>query len=93
MAQRDDLDRLSTAELHDRATGLARERFDVRFLWELLRSVPAAEASVGHLDYAEQDVTRLSGLLTDVAGVRDGAIAEALRPMYLDYLVEHEPSA
>ena len=89
MATRDELDELSSAELHDRAMRLARERLDARYLWELLRAIPSAEASLGNLDYAEEDVSRISGLLTDLAGVRDGPIADALRPMYLDYLVEH----
>lgn len=89
MADRDELEELSTAELHDRAVELAKERRDLRFLWELLRAIPSAEASAGHLDYAEQDVSRISGLLTDLAGVREGEIADALRPMYLDYLEQH----
>lgn len=89
MAERAELEGLPTAELYDRAVELAKRRHDVRFLWELLRAIPSAEASIGHLDYAEEDVSRVSGLLTDLAGVREGAIAEALRPMYLDYLERH----
>lgn len=87
--ERDELEKLSSAELHDRAVELAKRRHDVRFLWELLRAIPSAEASIGNLDYAEEDVSRISGLLTDLAGVREGEIAEALRPMYLDYLETH----
>lgn len=87
--ERDELEKLSSAELHDRAVELAKRRHDVRFLWELLRAIPSAEASIGHLDYAEEDVSRISGLLTDLAGVREGEIAGALRPMYLDYLETH----
>lgn len=90
MASREELDELPSAELHDRAVELARKRHDLKFLWDLLRSIPSAEASIGHLDYAEEDVSRISGLLTDLAGVRDGPIADALRPMYLSYLEEHE---
>lgn len=88
--ERDELEKLSSAELHDRAVELAKRRHDVRFLWELLRAIPSAEASIGHLDYAEEDVSRISGLLTDLAGVREGEIARALRPMYLDYLETHD---
>jgi hypothetical protein len=89
MASRDELDQLPSAELHDRAVELARERHDLRFLWDLLKSIPSAEASIGNLDYAEEDVSHISGLLTDFAGVREGPIADALRPMYLSYLEEH----
>ena len=89
MAQRAELEDLSSAELHDRAVKLAKRRHDVRFLWELLRAIPSAEASIGHLDYAEADISRISGLLTDLAGARDGEVAAALRPMYLDYLERH----
>lgn len=88
--ERDELEKLPSAELHDRAVELAKRRHDVRFLWELLRAIPSAEASIGHLDYAEEDVSRISGLLTDLAGVREGEIADALRPMYLDYLETHD---
>ena len=56
MATRDELDRLSSRELHDRAVRRALHHLDVEFLWELLRAIPAAEA---------------------------------LRPLYLDYLVKH----
>lgn len=90
MAQRDELERLSSAELHDRAVDLAKQRYDVKFLWELLRAIPSAEASIGHLDHAEADVSRISGLLTDLGAARDGEIADALRPMYLDYLDQHD---
>lgn len=85
----DDLDAVSARELHDRAIRLAVHRHDPHFLWQVLRSVPAAEAASGHVDYAEQDVSHLSALLTDLIGAGGGEAAEALRPMYLDYLREH----
>jgi hypothetical protein len=62
---------------------------DVEFLWELLRAIPAAEASEGHANEAGRDITHLSVLLDDAVGSGEGDVAEALRPLYLDYLVKH----
>ena len=67
----------------------ALRHVDVEFLWELLRAIPAAEASEGHADEAGRDVTHLSVLLDDAVGSGDTDVAEALRPLYLDYLVKH----
>ena len=86
---RDELDELSSRELHDLAVRRALRHVDVEFLWELLRAIPAAEASEGHADEAGRDVTHLSVLLDDAVGSGDSDVAEALRPLYLDYLVKH----
>jgi hypothetical protein len=87
---RDELERLSSKELHDRAVSHAVGHGDVKFLWTLIKSVPAAEAAAGHMDEARSDVVSLSSLLTDVvhAGEED-AVADALRPLYIDYLEQH----
>jgi hypothetical protein len=86
---RDELDALSSRELHDLAVRRALRHVDVEFLWELLRAIPAAEASEGHADEAGRDITHLSVLLDDAVGSGDTDVAEALRPLYLDYLVKH----
>ena len=86
---RDELDALSSRELHDLAVRRALRHVVVEFLWELLRAIPAAEASEGHADEAGRDVTHLSVLLDDAVGSGDSDVAEALRPLYLDYLVKH----
>jgi hypothetical protein len=86
---RDELDALSSRELHDLAVRRALHHVDVEFLWELLRAIPAAEASEGHADEAGRDVTHLSVLLDDAVGAGDGDVAEALRPLYLDYMIKH----
>ena len=86
---RDELDALSSRELHDLAVRRALRHVDVEFLWELLRAIPAAEASEGHANEAGRDVTHLSVLRDDAVGSGDGDVAEALRPLYLDYLVKH----
>ena len=89
MSTREELDALSSRELHDLAVRRALHHLDVEFLWELLRAIPAAEASEGHADEAGRDVTHLSVLLDDAVGSGEGDVAEALRPLYIDYLVKH----
>jgi hypothetical protein len=87
---RDELDALSSRELHDRAVRRALHHADVAFLWELLRAIPAAEASEGHDSEAGRDITKVTSLLDDAIDSGEGDLAEALRPLYLDYLVKHE---
>ena len=89
MATLEELDKLSSRELHDRAVRRAVHHLDVEFLWELLRAIPAAEASEGHDNEAGRDVTHLSVLLDDAIDSGEGELADALRPLYLDYLVKH----
>ena len=89
MATREELDKLSSRELHDLAVRRALKHVDVEFFWELLRAIPAAEASEGHDAEAGRDVTHLSVLLDDAIDSGKGDLAEALRPLYLDYLVRH----
>ena len=89
MATREELDKLSSRELHDLAVRRALKHVDVEFFWELLRAIPAAEASEGHDAEAGRDVTHLSVLLDDAIGSGEGDRAEALRPLYLDYLEKH----
>jgi hypothetical protein len=85
----DDLDGLSSAELHDLAVRRARRHLDVKFLWELMQVLPAAEASAGEMDEADADVQRMSAHLDDVTDSGRGQVAEMLRPFYLDYLRRH----
>ncbi len=90
MTTRDELDALSSRELHDRAVRRALHHADVAFLWELLRAIPAAEASEGHDSEAGRDITKVTSLLDDAIDSGEGDLAEALRPLYLDYLVKHD---
>jgi hypothetical protein len=85
----DALDALSSKELHDMAVRRARHHLDVKFFWELIRTVPAAEAAAGELDELENDMQHLSGHLDDVTEAGEGELAELLRPFYLDYLRRH----
>ena len=92
MPSREELANLSSKELHDRAVSLAEHRLDVGFLWGLLKAIPAAQAAAGHLEEAEADVAvaDLVPLLHDFTHSGEGDLAEALRPMYIDYLDKHE---
>ena len=86
---REELDGLSSRELHDRAMRRALHHADVEFLWELLRAIPAAEAAEGHTDESGRDISKVSALLSDAIDSGDTDIADALRPLYEDYLIKH----
>ena len=89
MGTPDDLDALSSRELHDLAVRRALHHADVEFLWELLRAIPAAEASEGHDIEAGRDITKVTALIADAIDSGEGDLADALRPLYLDYLTKH----
>ena len=89
MATPDELDKLSSRELHDLAVRRAVRHVDVEFLWELLRAIPAAEASEGHDIEAGRDITKVTALIADAIDSGEGDLAEALRPLYIDYLTKH----
>jgi hypothetical protein len=83
------LQALSTQELHDRAVHRAEKHMDVKFFWTLLEAIPAAEAVSGNVGEAEFDVRSARGQVKDALHSGDGALAEALRPLFLDYLRAH----
>jgi hypothetical protein len=88
---REDLEELTSKELHDRAVKLAEHRLDLVFLWRLIKAIPVAEAASGHLDKARADigVADLIPLLYDYEHAGEGDLGDALRPMYIDYLLKH----
>jgi len=86
---RDELEALSSRELHDLAVRRALRHVDVEFLWELLRAIPAAEASEGNSIEAGRDITKVTVLISDAINSGQGEVAEALRPLYIDYLAKH----
>lgn len=87
---RSELEALSSNDLHDKAVGHAVRHLNVSFLWDLVRAVPAAEASAGHLNEAKSDVVSLTALLTDVLNSgNEQEVTDALRPLYIDYLEKH----
>jgi hypothetical protein len=90
MTTREELEALSSAELHDRAMGLAKHRLDVGFLWDLLKMIPEARAAAGDEARSETDIMRPLALLNDFFDADEGRLADALRPLYLEYLEKHE---
>ena len=89
MTTRDELEALSSRELHDLAVRRALHHVDVEFLWDLVRAIPAAEASEGNPIEAGRDITKVTSLIADAIDSGQGELAEALRPLYIDYLVKH----
>jgi hypothetical protein len=89
MTRRDELDALSSSELHDRAVHLAVRHLDVGFLWEVLRELPASEAARGRAGMAAADVTQVSAMISEALASGESENADALRPLYLDYLEKH----
>jgi hypothetical protein len=85
----DDLDKLSTRELHDRAIRHAERHLDVKFFWSLLELIPAAEAASGDPGEADFDMQFSKGLISDALHSGDGELGEALRPVFIDYLRKH----
>jgi hypothetical protein len=84
---RDELEGLSSKELHDRAVQTAKRDADVGFLWDLIKFVPPARAAAGEIPAAEVDIMSLSALLEDFVHTDEGKFADALRPLYIEYLV------
>ena len=87
--QQDDLDRLSAKELHDLAVRHARRHLNVKFFWQLMEVLPAAEAAAGDTGEMASDIDHMSAHLDDVTESGKGQTAELLRPFYLDYLRNH----
>jgi hypothetical protein len=96
MADPDPLEQLPSEQLHDMAVQHARRHLDVRFFWDLLKVLPAAEAAAGDWEDAEADIQRLGAHLDDLTDSGRGEVAENLRPFYIEYLRRHgvtEPPA
>ena len=88
MATRAELEKLNGEQLHDLAVRRAAKHLDVKFFWRLIETLPAAEAAAGNMDAAERDLTWAMGHLDDLTDSGRGETAEALRPLYIDYLAE-----
>jgi len=90
MPDDDPLERLSSEELHDLAVSHARRHLNVKFFWDLLRYLPAAEAAAGEYEEANADIQRMSAHIDDLTDSGQGEVAEQLRPFYLEYLRKHD---
>ncbi len=88
MADFEALDALSSAALHDRAVDLAKHRLDIGFFWKLFESIPEARAVTGELRGMEADIQHAWAWLIDFRQA-GGQLDDALRPLYIDYLLEH----
>ena len=67
VATREELELLSSGELHDRATQHALRHANVKFFWDLLRALPAAEASTGDVaSTGPRNTTSSSRVMSDV---------------------------
>jgi hypothetical protein len=86
MSETGDLDALSSRELHDRSVKRALQHGDLKFLWRLLESIPAAEQQAGAPGEGEADLINIAALLHDFVHSGDGAVADALRQDYIEYL-------
>lgn len=84
-------DRLDTDALRERAVSLARSRWDVGYLWELISSIPTAEAAAGRPEAGAAGLDKASALFGQLLAEREGdtELREALRPLYLAYLRKH----
>jgi hypothetical protein len=85
----DELERLTTEELHDRAVSHAERHLDVKFFWRLLKAIPTAKQISGDEGEAEYDVQFSKGLITDALKSGEGELGEALRPLFIEYLRSH----
>ena len=90
MPDDDPLERLSSEELHDLAVSHAKRHLNVKFFWELMKFLPAAEAAAGEYEEANADIQRMSAHLDDLTDSGKGEVAEQLRPFYLEYLRKHD---
>ena len=84
----DELDKLSSHELRERAMKLARRRMDLKFLWNLIEMIPAAEETEGRPDKLAADVESTWTWIADLLHP-DPALEDALRPVFLEYVREH----
>jgi hypothetical protein len=85
----EELDKLSSSELHDRAVNRAKHHLDAKFFWNLMQITPAAEAASGDLPEAEADVQHWSSQVLDAIGDEDETAIDARRAFYIDYLISH----
>jgi hypothetical protein len=93
MTDDDGLDALSSDQLHDLAVDRAKKHVDVRFFFDLMQFLPAAEAAAGEFDEAEADVFELGAHVDDLTESGRGDVADMLRPFYIEYLRRHGVTA
>jgi hypothetical protein len=85
----EDLDALTSRELHDRAVKRAEHRLDIPFFWRLLQEGTAADAAEGDVERGDEQVSHWSRQVLEVLRHDEDAL-NARRPIYIDYLLKHE---
>ena len=95
MTTREELDAMPTQQLHDLALDVAKRRIDgVAFVWDLIKALPVAEEIADDDQRSKIDIMRPTAMLNDLLyDSGRGDLGEALRPMYIDYLMKHPESA
>jgi hypothetical protein len=94
MPTREELEATPTKELHTLALAVAKHRLDVGFVWDLVKALPVAEEVVGDDDRSKIDIVRPTAMLNDLLyDSGEGELGEVLRPLYIDYLLEHPDAA
>ena len=61
---------------------------DIDWLWSLLGSIPAAEGQLGELDDSGLDIAHIVSAINGYVR-SDRSTEDTLRPLYVDYLLEH----
>ena len=89
MASENNLEQLSSKELHDLAVSRARRHVDLKFFWDLVKYLPVAEAAAGKLDEANADIESTLAHVDDITDSGEGEVADLLRPFYIEYLEKH----
>jgi hypothetical protein len=88
MIRRDDLETLTSHQLHEQAVRLGKSGGDIDWLWQLLGSIPGIEDQLGELDDSGLDIPAIIGALNGYVRA-DRSTEDTLRPQYVDYLLEH----
>ena len=68
MITREDLETMTSRDLHDRAISTAKAEGDLDWLWHLLRSLPGAEGEVGDLEDSGMDMLSTVSAITATPG-------------------------
>ena len=89
MTKHDELEQLSTQELHDRAMAVAKKHMDAAFLWDLVKALPVAEEVVGEDQRSKVDILRPLALINDYRASGRGEIGDALRPLFIQEIERH----
>jgi hypothetical protein len=85
---REDLEAMTSRDLHDRAIGTAKVERDLDWLQHLLRSIPVADGEIGDLEDSGMDIASTVSAINGYTRA-DRDLPDTLRAQYIDYLLEH----